>query len=57
MIDEAKKIQSKYQSEFDHKWACWAANHNGWAKAKRDNHKRAMKQFRRQGKKEIADFK
>lgn len=23
-----------YQSEFDHKWACWATNHRGWAKMK-----------------------
>lgn len=22
------------QSEFDHRFACWANNHNGWAKMK-----------------------
>lgn len=26
-----------WQSEFDHKYACWANNHNGWAKAKKLN--------------------
>lgn len=36
-----------WQSEFSHHCACWAANHNGWAKMKRANKriaKRRMKQ-------------
>lgn len=28
-----------YQSEFDHRYACWAYNHRGWAKAKKSNKK------------------
>lgn len=26
-----------YQSRFDHKYACWAINHNGWSKMKKLN--------------------
>ena len=36
-----------WQSEFSHRYACWAANHNGWAKMKKANKriaKRRMKQ-------------
>lgn len=47
------KLQSIYkgllgdQSEFDHKYACWANNHRGWAKAKKTNKKIAKKRLRR----------
>lgn len=45
------------QSEFDHHCACWANNHNGWAKAKRKNKKTAKKRERRANKKfEFEDF-
>lgn len=47
MNNDVKKIQSQYQSEFDHHYACWACNHNGWRKQKRMNHKIAMKKDRR----------
>ena len=31
-----------WQSEFDHHFACWANNHRGWAKAKKNNAKVIM---------------
>ena len=37
----------KDQSEFDHRWACWANNHRGWAKMKKANRKLAKKRLRR----------
>lgn len=39
-----------WQSEFSHRFACWANNHNGWAKAKKANkrlEKRRIKQEQR----------
>ena len=41
------KSKLPFQSEFDHKFACWANNHNGWARMKKFNRllaKRRMKQ-------------
>ena len=35
------------QSEFSHKYACWAYNHRGWAKMKKYNKKLAKKRLRR----------
>jgi len=37
----------KDQSEFSHRWACWANNHRGWAKMKKANRKLAKKRLRR----------
>ena len=34
------------QSRFDHKYACWANNHRGWAKMKKFNKKLAKKRLR-----------
>lgn len=37
----------EFESEFSHKYACWANNHMGWAKMKKANKrlaKRRMKQ-------------
>lgn len=42
-----------YQSEFDHKWACWATNHRGWAKMKKFNKRLAKKRLRNDMKKEF----
>ena len=53
MNDDVKKVQAQYQDEFDHHYACWAINHNGWRKQKRMNHKNAMKKDRRIAKSEI----
>ena len=35
------------QSEFSHRYACWAYNHRGWAKMKKYNKKLAKKRLRR----------
>jgi len=32
-----------WQSEFDHRWACWATNHNGWRKMKKMNRRLAKR--------------
>ena len=36
-----------YQSEFSHRYACWANNHRGWAKMKKANKRLAKKRLRR----------
>lgn len=36
------------QSEFSHRYATWARNHNGWAKMKRANKRIAKKRVRRE---------
>lgn len=41
------------QSEFSHRWACWANNHNGWSKMKKLNRKLFKKKFRREAQQEI----
>lgn len=43
------------QSEFDHRYAAWAVNHNGWRKMKRKNRKLFKKKFRREIEKEIKE--
>ena len=47
MRNELKKLAKQDQSEFDHKYACWANNHNGWSKMKKLNRKLAKKRLRR----------
>lgn len=42
-----KKIYKRDQSEFDHKFSCWANNHNGWSKCKKLNRKMARKRIKR----------
>lgn len=42
-----------YQSNFDHLFACWAINHRGWAKMKKQNKKIAKKRERKEWKKDI----
>ena len=36
-----------YQSEFSHRYACWANNHNGWAKMKKAHKRIAKKRLKR----------
>lgn len=36
-----------WQSEFSHRYACWANNHRGWAKMKKANKRLAKKRLRR----------
>ena len=44
-----------FQSEFSHRYACWANNHRGWAKAKKANKRIAKKRERRKCRKEMED--
>ena len=44
-----------WQCEFDHRYACWAANHRGWAKCKKTNKRLAKERERRAWKKEVRD--
>ena len=41
-----------WQSEFDHLFACWANNHNGWSKAKKYNKRVAKRRLKQEWKKE-----
>ena len=41
-----------WQSEFDHHYACWANNHQGWAKMKKGNKRLAKRREERNWKKE-----
>lgn len=43
------------QSEFDHKFACWANNHNGWAKMKKSNKRKAKRKIRNELKQKIKE--
>lgn len=43
----------EFESEFDHQLACWAVNHNGWAKFKAWNRKVAKKREKRAAMKDI----
>ena len=54
MEDIFKKL-IPWQSEFDHHYACWAKNHNGWAKAKRFNRKLAKVRMKRIIEKQIKE--
>lgn len=39
-----------FESEFSHRFACWAINHRGWAKMKRYNRKVAKRRIRQKEK-------
>ncbi len=41
-----------FESEFSHRYACWANNHRGWAKMKASNKRIAKRRRNRQLKKE-----
>ena len=43
------------QSEFDHRFACWANNHMGWAKMKKFNKRLAKRRLRQAWAKEDTD--
>lgn len=47
MADLFKKFLP-FQSEFSHRYACWANNHQGWSKMKKSNKKLAKKKLKRQ---------
>ena len=46
-----KGMFDNYGDEFDHKYACWANNHRGWAKMKKFHKRLAKKRLRTQNKK------
>lgn len=54
MADLLKKLLP-FQSEFSHRYACWANNHNGWAKMKKANKKLAKVRLKREVKKEMQE--
>lgn len=41
-----------FQSEFSHRFACWANNHMGWAKMKKFNKRLAKRRLRQKQKRE-----
>lgn len=43
------------QSEFDHRYACWALNHRGWPKMKKYN-KRVAKRRKRAADRDYDDW-
>ena len=47
MADLLKKLLP-FQSEFSHRYACWANNHNGWSKMKKKNRKLAKNRLKRE---------
>ena len=50
-----RQYSNNGQSEFSHRYACWANNHNGWRKMKKQNRKLFKKKFRRETEKEIKE--
>lgn len=37
-----------FQSEFSHRYACWANNHRGWAKMKKLNKRLAKRRLKQE---------
>ena len=52
-MDKFKLLSKRDQSEFDHKYACWASNHRGWQKMKKRNKRIARKKLKEELNKEI----
>lgn len=50
-----RQFSDRGQLWFSKKYACWANNHNGWSKMKKQNRRLFKKKFRRETKKEIED--
>lgn len=48
-----RQYSDRFQSEFSHYYACWANNHNGWAKMKKKNRRLFKKKLREETRKEI----
>ena len=51
-----RQYSDNYQSEFSHRCACWASNHNGWSKMKKLNRKLFKKKFRRETQREMDEW-
>lgn len=41
-----------WQSEFSHRFACWAKNHRGWAKMKKSNKRVAKRRLKQEWKRD-----
>lgn len=44
-----------FESEFSHRYACWASNHRGWAKMKAFNKRVAKRRRNRHLNKELGE--
>lgn len=42
------KGKTPFQSEFSHRYACWANNHRGWAKMKKFNKRLAKRRLKQE---------
>jgi hypothetical protein len=42
------RLRPKWQSEFDHHYCCWAINHGGWRKMKKQNRRLAKRKLKRE---------
>ena len=51
-----RQYSNGWQSEFDHHYACWANNHNGWRKMKKLNRKLFKKVFRNETHQEVRKY-
>ena len=56
-MKKAKIYKGKlpFQSEFEHRYACWANNHRGWSKMKKFNKRLAKRRLRKELKEEISN--
>lgn len=57
MSDKLKILEKQNQSEFSHRYACWANNHNGWSKMKKINRRIAKAKIKRELRREIELYK
>lgn len=48
MRNKLKRLYQRDQCEFDHIYACWANNHQGWSKMKKKNRRLAKKRLKRE---------
>ena len=48
-----RQFSDRGQSWFSHYCACWAINHNGWSKMKKQNRRLFKKKYRREINKEV----
>ena len=44
------------QSEFSHRFACWARNHMGWSKAKKANKRTAKRRMKQEDRKRMEEW-
>ena len=49
------KSKLDYQSEFSHRFACWANNHNGWARMKKFNKRLAKRRLKQELQRDLRD--